>query len=370
MVSPLRTQITLRKIMNPQNIHRVVPIISDSFYINAILGNEDKLKGATAEQQAGDQDLSPDERLTRLWSAPAEVNYPLEDGHNLARVAQFYQVQQELPVAKGNYLRFRKRKLLEINPEKRKRLPQLNTETSFSEIVSQLYSAGLGDRDPLDKLANVQFLNYITTSYYDFMERALLKASRTPITQYLCLDELGKLITTTILPYRDESGNLVTPPADQQGTATHPMVYHLFGFEHNNNAESFVLSEDDHIKFLIAAVTGLSIPQTNSDVQRDARRTGLPTGLRTILSTQNLLLLGYQLENWDFRVLFRLLLELRTSQQKSSIFLQIPPHKKVDNLLEYVIEYFRPNQFDVEETDPLDFIGELWKIYDQQQPKD
>ena len=365
---------TLRKIIHPVNISKVVPIVSNSFYINELLCNEKRLSDSSnqaADKIELDRDLSPDEQLTRLWSKSDEVHYPMADadGHDLARVAQYHQVNETLPVAKSNYLNYRKSKILQLNQEKTKRFPQLNSNKRYSDILEQLgYAACFDNHDPLDKLADMPFLNYVTTGYHDFLERALLKADKKPITQYLRLDDTRKMITAPIVdwagnpltaPIRDAQGNILVNIPNPQGTVGFPVVYHLFGFE--TDPESFILSEDDHIELLIAIVTDILTPRTNNDNKQSEQ--GQPIPLRTILSTNHLLLLGYQLEAWDFRVLFRVLKELRTSQQRPSVFLQIPPKKDIDPLLEYVIDYFKPNQFDVEQKHPVEFIQEIWEIY-------
>lgn len=366
----------LRKIIKPKNIHKVVPIISNSFYINEVLHEEEKLMDPKAkEKDDTDQNLTVDERLTKLWSETDDVHYPLTDGHDLARVAQYHQVQEELPVAKGNYLSFRKSKMLEINLEITKNNKQLDDSKRFSEIVDQLgYASSIfKDNDPFDKLAEVPFLNYVTTGYHDFIERALVKAGKFPVTQYIHLHDTQNIITAPTLdqnwntlstPVLDDENNILVNIPDPIGiNDRYPVVYHLFGFE--KEPESLVLSEDDHIRLLIAVITALSAVNTSNESQRNAQTQRFPMGLRNALSANNLILLGYQLQDWDFRILFRLLLELR-SQQKTSIFLQIPPRQNADTLLEYVTQYF-DKQFDVEQKSPVKFVQEIWKLYDNAQ---
>lgn len=369
---------TLRKIMNSKNIHRVVPIISNSFYINEVLREEEKLIDPLNEKKdAVGQSLTADERLTKMWSETDDVHYPLTDGHDLARVAQYHQVQEELPVAKGNYLGFRKSKILEINREITNNIRQLDDSKRFSEIVDQLGYASkiFKDNDPLDKLAEVPFLNYVTTGYHDFIERALVKAGKIPVTQYVRLDDTQNIITAPILdqdwnilsePILDDGNKILVNVPDPVGISDrYPVVYHLFGLE--KEPESLVLSEDDHVRLLIAVITALSTVNTNSESQKSAQTQRFPMGLRNAISGNNLILLGYQLQNWDFRILFRLLLELR-SQQKTSIFLQIPPRQNAATLLEYITQYF-DKQFDVEQKSPIDFVQEIWKIYDNSRPR-
>ena len=353
----------LINIMDRDNINKVVPVISHSFYINEILRDQIKLKDSTTDQtDATDQGLTANEQLTKLWSKSKDVNYPMTDGHDLARVAQYYQVDQEVPVvAKRAYLKFLNSQLLEMNPDQVELTARLKAGAPFSEIVTQLgYTKSLEQNDPLGKLADLPFSNYITTSYHDFMERALVKADRTPITQYLSLDDEGKITAPTL----DEKGKPADPIPDLMGSVAKPVVYHLFGVE--NDPKSLVISEDDYVNFLVAAVTDLSTVVTNSDVQKDSQKKGLPMGLRRILSAYHLLLLGYQLQDWDFRVLFRLILQLRTSSPKPGIFMQIPPNQAVESLLNYLVRYFGPKQFDVEWKSPTQFTEELWKIWEGQ----
>src|SRR5688572_6028298 len=353
----------LINIMDRDNINKVVPVISHSFYINEILRDQIKLKDSTTDQtDATDQGLTANEQLTKLWSKSKDVNYPMTDGHDLARVAQYYQVDQEVPVvAKRAYLKFLNSQLLDMNADQVELVARLRAGAPFSEIVTQLgYTKSLEKNDPLGKLADLPFSNYITTSYHDFMERALVKAQRTPITQYLSLDDEGKITAPTL----DEKGKPADPIPDLMGSVAKPVVYHLFGVE--NDPKSLVISEDDYVNFLVAAVTDLSTVVTNSDVQKDSQKKGLPMGLRRILSAYHLLLLGYQLQDWDFRVLFRLILQLRTSSPKPGIFMQIPPNQAVESLLNYLVRYFGPKQFDVEWKSPMQFTQELWKIWEGQ----
>lgn len=342
----------LGNIMDRDNINKVVPIISNSFYINEILCNEQGL----LDPSNNDQDLTVDERLTRLWAKSADVNYPLDDGQNLSRVAQYYLVDkgvQKFPVKmKRAYLKFLKSRLLEINKsneEKEEVLERLSTEAHFSEIVTQLgYTKSLGDKDPLQRLAILPFSNYITTSYYDFIERALVKADKAPVTQFLRIDDDNQITAWSL----DESGEVVDFNPTLIGTPKKPVVYHLFGME--NDAKSLAISEDDYINFLVAAIT-----------DTDTSHPMLPLGLTKIISSYHLLLLGYQLQDWDFRVLFRLVLHKRSSP-KPGIFMQIPRKKEVNQLLDYLSKYFKPNEFDVEWKSPIEFTQKLWEIWEGQ----
>ncbi len=74
-------------------------------------------------------------------------------------------------------------------------------------------------------------------------------------------------------------------------TPERPLIYYLFG--ELNEPDSVVLTEDDYFDFLIG-VTG------NKDL--------IPPVVRRALTDTALLFLGFQMDEWNFRVLFRSIL--------------------------------------------------------------
>jgi hypothetical protein len=357
ITQPARSK-KLISIMDKENIDkdRVAPVISNSFYINEVLRNERKLTVPAPDNADDlDRDFTPDERLTKLWSMSEDVNYPMADGHDLARVAQYYQLGEDViefpSTAKKAYLKFRNSRLLEINEtEKPNEVAKLNVNGPFSEIVTRLYTEALGTNDPLDKLANIPFSNYITTSYHDFLERALINAQRTPITQFLCLEDGGQITTWEL----NDKGEIVPPNPTRKGTKLEPVIFHLFGVE--KDPKSLIISEDDYINFLVTAVT-----------DTDKQHPMIPLQLQTILSASYLLLLGYQLQDWEFRALFRLILHKRASSlPKPGIFMQIPRNRDMESLLKYLVRYFGPRKFEVERKSPAEFAQTLWELWEGQ----
>ena len=83
------------------------------------------------------------------------------------------------------------------------------------------------------------------------------------------------------------------PPEPLRGapTVSAPLVYHILG--HFKDAESVVLTQDDHFDFLIGA---------------SRNRALIPNVVRHALSSRTLLFLGFQLDDWSFRVLYRLIM--------------------------------------------------------------
>ena len=151
------------------------------------------------------------------------------------------------------------------------------------------------------------------------------------------------------------------PDRDFQPTEKSPAVVHLFGLEDYTN--TLVLSEDDHINFLLNAVENLG-KENVSDVY--------PGYLQAALSESSLLLLGYHMRDWDFRTLFRFLSKVRKPDSMEarvapSIAIQFKPSlgKKENEAksLKYLEEYFKTGKFMVKWDSTEEFIYELWEAF-------
>lgn len=330
----------------------VIPIISNAMRIEQIYRDEqallDQLSGAVESEN---DDLTIGEQLTQEWAN--EIGYPMADDHNLARVAQYYQVEQkESLLAKTKYLKFLINYLLDINAgddNYQDVVSELRSqEASFSEIVQQLDFPRFpeGMEDPLRILAKLPLKIYVTTSYYNFIERALEAENKKPRTQ-VCFWN-GSMFNA-----KPEH----TPDPLFEPTDTEPVVYHLFGLE--DYPQTLVLSEDDYMNFLISVVE-----DTNT------QNPLIPLRLREGLAESRLLLLGYHIQGWDFRVLFRFILKYRSiDSAPRGMLLQLKsgakqPENK-EKSVEYLGQYFDKKQFDVDWTNSEQFIQKLWTEWDK-----
>lgn len=348
---------TLRRIVTIKNINNVVPVISNSFRIEQIFRDEKSVTEAIPEdpQQYVDEDLTVDQQLTRLWAK--DIGYPkiLTDNNNLARVAQYHQVENDgSDVAKEEYLEFLKKTLLNVNENKegygewvKEHKNSVNT-MSFSDIAKGVDAPQFPDgaTDPLLALAQMPFPVYITTSYHDFLERALRSeeaGKKVPRTQVIFW-EPGREYDDAV-----EAGHYPDPAF--RPTATSPVVYHLYGLE--NYPGSLVLSEDDYMKFLVSVVS-----------DTDNQRPIVPPKLTSVLSASHLFLMGYHLSDWDFRVLFRFILNYRHGESsKKGVYMQVKPKKQDEQMLKYLEHYFDMKKFEVEWNSSEDFVQALWKVY-------
>lgn len=330
----------------------VIPIISNSMRIDQIFRDEKALNEQISETaEFNDEDLTIDEQLTKEWAT--EINYPMADDHNLARVAQYYQVEQkESLLAKTKYLKFLTNYLLDINMEEegyQDVVQELRTqEACFSDIVRELdfprFPSGM--EDPLRVLAKLPLKIYVTTSYYNFIERALEAEGKKPRTQ-VCFWSGGKMSART-----EHAPDPLYEPTD-----TEPAVYHLFGLE--DYPQTLVLSEDDYMNFLISVVE-----------DNNTQNPVVPLRLREGLAESRLLLLGYHTKDWDFRVLFRFILKYRSADSAPrGMLIQLKPGAKQmgdkEKSIKYLGQYFDKKQFDVDWTNPERFIQKLWNEWDR-----
>src|ERR1044071_2665181 len=160
----------------------VVPIISNGFRMEEIFREDEELCRMMAEvPQFYDEFRTFDQQLTKKWAA--SVGYPMSDDHNLARVAQYLQVEQGNSSSRENYLQFLIDRLLTLSEQSEQyksdenfqsavselRIPSKGQLPLFSDVASQLgYPQfplpGLpGSEDPLRLLASMPVKVYITT---------------------------------------------------------------------------------------------------------------------------------------------------------------------------------------------------------------
>jgi hypothetical protein len=301
--------------------------------------------------------LNVEEELSGEWAE--RIGYPLvHDKHRLARVAVYNRVccfDEEQ--AKTNYLRFLKDLLLEDaeqdeDKEVAELVPDLREQReslSFSAIASQLgypkYASA--DDDPLRLLARLRLPIYVTTSPHDFMERALADEGA-PFKTQICF--------LSGAPQRIASEHRPAPGLEL--SCEQSVVYHLHGYE--DYASSLVLSEDDYLDFLVRV----------SEEGKDSHLPLIPLYLSRALTESSLILLGYRLHDWDFRVVFRGLIKAKHARlRKFGLAIQLDPAeqreiKDSDKAREYLETYFQPEKFIVDWGTADSFVKRLYRRFD------
>jgi hypothetical protein len=314
----------------------VIPVISSSFRVEQIF-----------HELANEEGPNVAERLVATWAR--FIKYPMEDSTNLARVAQYYFVNKnEDPRARNEYFRFINKFLWHManneikDPALAAGLQSQIEGMTFSELVRKLDYPKFpdGTEDPLRLLARFPLPYYITTSPSDFIERALKMEGRSPRTQ-VCF-------------WTGEMTNIHSehrPIADgANADISRPVVYHLYGLE--EYPKTLVLSEDDYINFLISI--GGDTDNTHPKV---------PLYLRGAVGESQLILIGFRLSDWDFRVLFRLMMDYRTGLSPRGMLIQLQEREREasnENALKYLQSYFGRRAFDIAWSEADSFVQDLW----------
>ncbi len=248
--------------------------------------------------------------IARQWAE--EHGYPLEDARNLTAVAQFLAVDREDPMyPKDEIVRL----LRDVEPP------------CFDE-----------DDEPHGTLAELPLPVYLTTNYDDFMTRALKKRHKDPKREICRWND----------SVRDEPSIFESQPGFEP-TSTNPVVFHLHG--HSEITESLVLTEDDYLDFLI----NLS---KNPEL--------LNPRIEKALTGASLLFIGYKLDDWDFKVLFRSLVKgMDGSLRRMSVSVQLLPVPRDapqcvrEEARKYLNEYFRGMDVRVYWGTAREFAAEL-----------
>jgi hypothetical protein len=246
--------------------------------------------------------------LARTLSAGC---YPFADTTDLRRVSQFLgtmdnsemrqRVLDQLTASVNRHIRSsdgtaKISSLSDLQLDQWNRLSQ-----SFeTEIHQQLASLGL----PL----------YVTTNFDNFLTRAIESK----------LGGNGKVRRESVVWHepREKREVLIPPPS-----ADNPVVLHLFGTD--QNPESMVLTEDDHLDYL-------------ARISRD-QEIFLPASVNALLAKNTLLFLGYRLEDLDLKVILRGLLTYLalTKYDRMQLAVQIETEKQDTAIQREVTDYFQ-----------------------------
>lgn len=187
-------------------------------------------------------------RIAQKWAR--DYDYPLADAANLPRVAQFVAVNQSDPLVP-------KEELLDLL----RREPPLDPNAP---------------NDIHNVLAALPMPVYLTTNYDSLMTKALEAKNKRPRRELCRWNDALK-----------SQPSVFDAAEGFEPDATNPLVYHLYG--HDELPESLVLTEDDHLDYLVKVSVG----------------NRLPPRIRRALAGTSLLFLGYSLDSLTFRVLFR-----------------------------------------------------------------
>jgi hypothetical protein len=292
---------------------------------------------------------SPREIALR-WSE--EFGFPLapEDRDQLPRVAQFLAVNMKAQLPRSAFRQYLRDQMLsryrELMPPEIQEVADLPPDQRDPEDPKLLdlvaivgkHRRASDEADPHKILAQLPVPIYVTTSPGNLLYEALVAEKKEPRT------ELSRWNDATI---RAPSPFKTDPSYEPD--VKHPLVYHPFG--HFDDLRSLVLTEDDYFDFLI----GLT---RNEDL--------IPPAVAAALANTSLLFLGFQMEDWVFRVLFRTIVKQEGSSARGDfphVAVQVDPEDdrivSPERAARYFEKYLQGASVDVYWGKIEDFVGEL-----------
>jgi hypothetical protein len=228
--------------------------------------------------------------LAQSWAET--YHYPMapHERESLPQVAQYLAVNQDPLFPNDELAEYLKHELQErfgsqLPPELR------GPDASLDVMINAVGAARRKDNpyNPYRVLADLPLPIYITTNLNNLMASALQEAGKDP-----------QVVICPWNEYIEQTETIFDREPNYRPNASRPLVYHLFG--RLDDPESVVLTEDAYFDFLIGVTS-------NKDL--------IPPVVRAALVNSSLLFLGFQMDEWNFRVLFRTVQALQGGGRRS-----------------------------------------------------
>jgi len=286
--------------------------------------------------------LGSPREVARRWADRYRFPMAPHHRHDLPQVAQFLAVSQHDP----DFPRTELQKYLQDEMRERygDRLPDELRGAPLGKLVGEI-SRQRRERDPMEPhhvLASLPLPIYISTNPDDLLADALHAVGKQPRVELCCWNDEIEWSSPTL--ERDER------PIPQR-----PLVYHLFG--QMQRPESLVLTEDDYFDYLI----GLT---KRDDI--------IPPAVVRAWNDNALLFLGFQVDDWNFRVLFRSIMNQEGRERrrkKPHVAVQIDPEEggSLDPLRarQYLENYFQDENVSIYWGSTEEFVRQLFTRWNQ-----
>ncbi|MBN2005716.1 MAG: CHAT domain-containing protein, partial [Anaerolineae bacterium] len=291
--------------------------------------------------------------IAQQWAK--EYDYPFGGHENLVHVAQYIDTTGGEDVSRRELARALRDAFKARLPEALRPRGKHRTLTQLVQAALQQDVDGGGDgapsaasppgwlrlsaddpNEPHRVLASLDLPLYLTTNCDNFMVEALAAQGKHPRRAFC----------------RWHDG---LPPDDIESyepTADAPLVYHLFGSD--EEMQSLVVSEDHYLDFLSNVLT---------------KKDRIPYAIRGPLAESALLFVGYNLHDWEFRVVMRGLvktLDFKFGYNHVAVQLEDVSETGEEAARSFLQQYFQKAQINVFWGNPAQFIAELreqWEAY-------
>ena len=283
--------------------------------------------------------------IAQRWAETFHFPMAPHNAEDLPQVAQFLAINQKAETFPQNQLiSYLRSELLDhykdaLAAELRERKPDESPADHLGNLISAL-GAQRRKRDPSDPfavLAGLPVNVYVTATQNDLISDALSEIGRPPQIDFC--------------RWHEDLNDLPGVAPDFRPDFKHPLVYHLFG--RLKYPESLVLTEDNYFDFL----NGIKEDETSAS-----------RVVKGVLTNSGLVFLGFQLDDWIFRVMFRAIMNQEGSGRRAKyahVAAQIDPEE--GRMLEprgaraYLESYFTESAISIYWGSPDDFARELSK---------
>lgn len=286
--------------------------------------------------------IGPRREIARSWAETYQFPLAKHFQDDLPQVAQYVYVNQQdrqlLLDELGKSVR--DGLLSRLGNDVSEDLRNADIDTLLVEIAKRHWTPD--SDEPHWVLAQAPFEVFVTTALDRVMAAALRAVGKEPREDLFAWNEYGDWP-----PSVKETEPSYVPSAQQ------PLVYHLFG--RLDVEDSLVITEDDYLDYLLGAAR-------NRDLLSDE--------VRAHLAETSLLFLGYEMDGWDFRVLFRSIMShanptatlarrRKIAHAGVQVDLTEARIQKIERAREYLQSYFRESNIHIYWGSVEDFSRDL-----------
>ena len=266
--------------------------------------------------------------ISQKWADMYHYPGPAADRFELRKVAQYVATMNEQRVVRKQFMESVKSHLIERYGQSIQVQKDDPLENILKAVWSSVFSA-MAD-DPYNLLAELDLPVYLTTNLNNYLSlaAAMRRQALSPSGgAEIAVGVRDRIFAETESIYGDEQD------LDERRFTLNilsPLIYYLFGSLERK--ETLVLTEDDHFRFL------LRFP---------GKWARLPGKVKSHISDSALLFLGFDLQGWEFRSVFRAFLEIAGShvlRENTHVAVQIDVDDDTitdpDRTLNYLKRYF------------------------------
>ena len=289
--------------------------------------------------------------IARAWAERYEFPLAPKNRDDLAQVSQHLAYRNSpgfvVDAIRSYVVRYLRRKFEDqLTPElMRARVQEGLVDQMVSHIGAGLRAANPNEVHAL--LARLPLPIYINANRDNLLHDALVEQGKKPRLQLCTWRSSG------------DQGIALGPEIDANYVPSieEPLIFHVFG--NYRYPESLVFTEDDYFEFLMEVT------------RNETRRVnGIPSAVTAAISSSGWLLLGFQAEDWDFRVVLGSVLRQpgrELSRRRTSVAIQMNPSDErivPARTYKYLRKYFEEqSHVNLFWSSPEEFMTQLMERY-------